>query len=489
MIFHTERAILPLDAPRLFCILGDLEKSPSAYQRAWDVSQNRYARAQRSLGSYYLARNDLPRAEEAYVQSLKINPQNHSIWFALGSVRLRSEHWEGAAEAFRRAIQLEETDAESWSNLAAALLSLGSSISSRSSTDTHRPRPSGDSHDGEVDDTPTPAPDSENHVREAFVALKRAAVLKRDSYRIWQNLLLVATKLSPPPLIDIVIAQSRLIDLLGKTEGERCIDVEVMEGLLAHLISSSSSSTSNSFSPPPPPSPIHSLATANSIPNGTSNSTTPTTDSSQSPPPPPTPSKKPPGFPKLLTDLIQNRITPLITTSRRLWLLTAKLSLYQHRPAAALATYEKAWRATLNQPGWESGPSTGPEATTTQLRWNEVVDATIDLVDAYESLGEREHERGREVVAAVAMGEGVDKRMGAGTRVGGGTESESGTESGMKKSKLVCKEWKFKARSAIRGVLGRAREGWGESEGEDEDEKGDKGWRKLEARFNELREK
>lgn len=57
------------------------------------------------------------------------------------------------------------------------------------------------------------------------------------------------------------------------------------------------------------------------------------------------------------------------------------------------------------------------------------MDATVDLADAYESLGERRREGG----------------MGAG--------------------ELVCKEWRFKSRSAIRAVLGRAKEGWAGSEG------------------------
>lgn len=440
MIFFLERASLPLDAPRLFCILGDLEKSPSAYERAWDVSKNRYARAQRSLGKHYLAKNDLPRAEEAYVQSLKISPQNHSTWFALGSVRLKSERWQGAVEAFGRAIQIEETDAESWSNLAAALLRLGpdtlsgktpgtntpeptgDSLSSARTPNTN-PEPAGDSHAG-VDESSITVPDPERHVREAFVALKRAAVLKRDSYRIWQNLLVVAVKLSPPPFIDIIIAQSRLIDLRGNIEGERCIDIEVVEGLIAHLIASS---PSNSL-----PQPAQSLSPTSSTPNGTSI------------PSNPSPSRNP-GFSKMLIDLIQKKITPLITTSRRLWLLTAKLSLSLHHPAAALATYEKAWRATLNQPGWESGTEAA------QARWDEVVEATTDLADAYESLGEREREAG--------MGQG----------------------------ELVCKQWKFKARSAVRGVLGRAGERWGGGGGgEEEGEGGKAGWRRLQERLREL---
>ncbi|KAI4120968.1 MAG: hypothetical protein LQ338_006646, partial [Usnochroma carphineum] len=105
------------------------------------------------------------------------------------------------------------------------------------------------------------------------------------------------------------------------------------------------------------------------------------------------------------------------------------------KPLATLQAYEKAWRVTLNQPGWESGTKES------EGLWRDVVDATGDLVDAYESLGERAREAG----------------------MGGG--------------EMVAKDWKFKARSAVRGVLGRAKEGW----------EGDDGFEALQERLRELK--
>ena len=368
--FRFERDQLPSDAPRLFCILGDLEKSPAAYERAWEISNHRFARAQRSLGKYYLASNDLLRADEAYAKSLKINSQNHATWFALGCVRLQRETWSSAAEAFSRAIQVDDTDAESWSNLAVSLLRLSDSLGSEA---THRER--------------------QKRVRDAFVALKRAATLKRESFRIWQNLLSVSLKLEPPPYTDIVLAQSRLIDLLGAAEGEKCVDIPVMEALLTDVTSTAQN--------------LNALAING---NGDRGLERAQDKDGQRPRL---------GLEKMVIDLIQKKVAPLITSSRRLWLLTAKLSLHLQRPQAALLAYEKAWRSQLNKPGWDT-------ALTTESRkfWQEVADATIDLMDAYESLGERRREAG--------MGEG----------------------------EIVAKDWKFKARSAARSVLARAKETW-----------------------------
>ena len=381
-----ERDPLPNDAPRLFCILGDIEQSPSAYERAWEVSKKRYARAQRSLGKHYFATKDLKRADEAYAKSLKINPQNHSIWFALGCVRLQLEDWPGAVDCFSRAVQIEEKDAESWSNLAAALLRLIPDLPRENLTISGGGNAAGD---GEGSSAEIGKADPQTHIREAYAALKRAASLKRESYRIWQNLLHVSIQLAPPPYTDIIIAQTRLIELRSKVDGEKCIDVPVVEGLIAHLISTS------------PPQTNHDTHINGEAENGHTNQKS--------------------GFEKMVIDLVQNKITPLITTSRRLWLLTAKLSLHLQRPSAALAAYEKAWRVTTNQPGWDSG-------TKETKSWTEVAEATSDLADAYESLGERTRESG--------LGEG----------------------------ELVARDWRFKARSAVRGIIGRANDGWGGSE-------------------------
>ena len=398
-----ERDPLPTDAPRLFCILGDLERSTTAYERAWEVSNQRYARAQRSLGKYYSTSGELNKADIAYSKSLKVNPQNHAIWFALGCVRLQQENWPGAVQAFGRAVQVEDNDAESWSNLAVALLnhppeiSLGDSETSEAKLD----KLSCNTDDmAEEDDkgSDRPVTDPQKHIREAFVALKRAAALKRESFRIWQNLLSVSVKLSPPPYTDIMIAQTRLIELLGTVEGERCVDVEIVEALVAHLVIA--------------------------YPRLPTDDDTMGYDHSQAQEGGANRASVPPrvGYERMITDLIQKKITPLITSSRRLWLVTAKLSLYLQHPSATLSAYEKAWRVTLNQPGWESGTQDARSA------WTQVVESTIDLLDGYESLGERLREDG----------------MGAG--------------------ELVAKDWRFKARSAVRSVLARAKSGW---EGDD----------------------
>lgn len=357
----------PAEAPRFYCILGDIEKDLSMYEKAWEVSGNRYARAQRSLGQHYIAARNYEKAAEAYSLSLKVNSLYQPAWFALGCAQLELKQFKNAVESFSRCVQLDDTDAESWSNLAASLLHL------RPKTTTNE--------DGEEERVT-------NHPRtDALKAFRRAATLKHDNFRIWSNVLAVAASTEPPSWNDVISAQRNICELRGESNGEKCVDAEILDMLIKDLVRSE-----DGF------------------------------DISR------------PGLPRMANELIEKNIKPLITFSPKLWSILATLYTHTQRPSSALECHEKAWRAVTSQPKWESG---------TEATWNSVVDQTIDLVDAYETLGPRERTEG------LAAGSG----------------------------ELVAKDWKFKARSAIRSVMGKAKDNWEDGEG----------WERLKDRMEELK--
>jgi tetratricopeptide (TPR) repeat protein len=361
----AERDPPPAEAPRLYCILGDIDRDLSMYEKAWEVSGKRYARAQRSLGQRYFVDKNYEKAAEAYSLSLQINALNQPAWFALGCTRLELQRFKDAAEAFSRCVQLDEQDAESWSNLAAALLHL-------------RPKANTDGDD-ETRAISHPRTD-------ALKAFKRAAALKHDNYRIWSNVLAVAASIDPPAYNDIVSSQRRICEMRGSTDGEKCVDTEVLDLLVRHTIQQ------------------------------------PDFDINR------------PGLARLTNELIEKFIKPLITFSPHLWTILSTYYMHTNRPSTALECHEKAWRAVTSQPNWESKG---------EKEWDVVVTQTIDLVDAYETLGPRERTEG------LAAGSG----------------------------ELVAKDWKFKARSAVRTVMGKGKEGWEDSDG----------WDRLKARLEELK--
>ncbi|KAL5114623.1 hypothetical protein ACEQ8H_007468 [Pleosporales sp. CAS-2024a] len=361
----------PAEAPRFYCILGDIEKDVSMYEKAWDVSGNRYARAQRSLGQHYIAARNYDKAAEAYSLSLKVNGLYQPAWFALGCAQLELKQFKNAVESFSRCVQLDDTDAEAWSNLAASLLHL-------------RPKSMTDS-DSDSDRTEARVT---NHPRtDALKAFRRAATLKHDNFRIWSNVLAVAATTSPPSWPDVINAQRSICELRGATDGEACVDAEILDMLIKDVVGSE-----DGF------------------------------DIWR------------PGLPRMANELVEKHIKPLITFSPKLWSILATLYTHTQRPSSALECHEKAWRAVTSQPQWESG---------SQDTWDAVVEQTIDLVDAYETLGPRERTEG------LAQGSG----------------------------ELVARDWKFKAKSAIRSVMGKGKENWEHGTG----------WERLKERLEELK--
>ncbi|KAI5855880.1 hypothetical protein BZA05DRAFT_389927 [Tricharina praecox] len=366
---EQERAPPPPQAPRLWCILGDIENNAAHYEKAWTVSNNRFARAKRSLGRYYMNINDCQKASEAYGDSLRIYPLHGPSWFALGCCRLELQTWDGAVRAFSRAVSIDNTDAEAWSNLATALLR-------RDPSDDDAPVEQSRIRldDEEEEDAAVAAADPQRNRKDALQALKRAAQLKRESWRIWDNYLTVAATLQPPEFQDMIVAMKNLIALRSRSKGELAVDTSVLELLVQHIISE---------------------------------------DLNQEKPIGYDPIK--PGLAKQVVELVEKEVVPLITTDPRLWKIVARLNLWRKKPRSALEAHEKAWRAVNSRPGITDA---------TEKEWNELVDATVELVDAYESLGQMERTDG----------------LGAG--------------------ELVAKDWRFKARSAVRGIIGKGKMNW-----------------------------
>ena len=132
------------------------------------------------------------------------------------------------------------------------------------------------------------------------------------------------------------------------------------------------------------------------------------------------------GIGKQVMDLFTKSIIPLITTSARLWNSAGRLYLWRDLYSDALDANVKAFRTYLNNPGLESDVKV----------WDAAVEEAVKLVDAYRNLGEKPG------------------------RMGG----------------VVCKDWRYQARSALRGLKGRGKTS----------HEGTAGWDKLEQLLQDL---
>lgn len=163
--------------PRLLCVLSDVMRTKEHYETAWKESGFRYARAKRALGRMCVEAGEWEEAVGHFKEALAINSLFPDIWFTYGCAAIEVKNMQLAAHAFTRVVQQTPEHGEAWNNLGRVLYDLGKK-------------------------------------REALSALIQSAKMKRDSWRIWQNVLTLATETRST--MDILRALERLLELQGK---------------------------------------------------------------------------------------------------------------------------------------------------------------------------------------------------------------------------------------------------------------------------------
>lgn len=163
--------------PRLLCVLGDVTRNKEHFETAWEESGRKYARAKRALGRMCVEKGEWEAAVVHFKDALAINSLFPDVWFTYGCAAIETHDMQLAAHAFTRVVQQVPENGEAWNNLGRVLHELGKQ-------------------------------------KEALNALMEAAKTKRDSWRIWNNVLMLATELRSSA--DIVRAMERLLELRGK---------------------------------------------------------------------------------------------------------------------------------------------------------------------------------------------------------------------------------------------------------------------------------
>ncbi|TEY73574.1 hypothetical protein BOTCAL_0076g00060 [Botryotinia calthae] len=375
----------PPHAPRLWCILGDLDQDPTCWQRAWEISKNRYARAQRTLGDYYTRKNDLAAAREAYLASVVVNRQNNDTWSRLGDIDLKTGNWDGAVIAFQQSIMIDDTDAKTYSNLGSALLSKHDELVSLQKIVKKEEASTDIPDDEEIEfslDGSDKSNDPKEILRQALMAYKRGAAIAHNNWKIWDNVITIATRMSPPAFPEILMGLRNILRIRAPNVGEYAIDMDILSSLVIEVVSRDKTDEVGS-----------SGETGIWVPKrGT--------------------------LARAVIEMMDRDIVPLITKRVELYEMVEKLRLWQRDYKGALEAAEKAWRMSMNEEGWLEKEDL----------WISVVGTTERLVGAYENFGE----------------EG---------------------------------KWKGKARSAVRGVMGKGKDFW----------EGTKGWETLEGLMEELK--
>lgn len=400
------------NAPRLFCILGDLEPDSAVehFARAWNISGRRYARAQKSLAEHYLLQKDWAKAREAYRLATSVNRLSPEMWSRLGDINLRMGDFGGAAEAFTRAIGSSNDtaggeDARTWSNLGSALYSMYQEAvaeEAKQGTETNeneeKPAAHGDIADDEEEgdsqlSTIKTKKDPAILLTQSMNAYKRGASIAHDNWRIWDNVITLAVRIRPIPFFEIIQALRAIIRI---KQNEDALDASVLRLLLTEGVLSTEKKNDGAGAGPYEP------------PRGS--------------------------VERNVNEMLEREVVPLITRRSELWELVARLRVWRRDYAGAVEASERAWRAVVGGAGASAvvggglavdaakeGDGKSKNWLEDEEAWAVVVQRTDELVAILENYGPQVPEIGD--------------------------------------------RWKGKARSAIRSVMGKGKESWDGSEG------------------------
>ncbi|KAH9707023.1 TPR REGION domain-containing protein [Citrus sinensis] len=101
-----------------WCSLGDVTNNDACYEKALEVSNDKSARAKRSLARSAYNIGEYETSKILWEAAMALNSLYPDGWFALGAAALKARDVEKALDGFTRAVQLDPDNGEAWNNIA-----------------------------------------------------------------------------------------------------------------------------------------------------------------------------------------------------------------------------------------------------------------------------------------------------------------------------------------------------------------------------------
>lgn len=359
----------PIRRAQLWCILGDLDLASSNPSHPLAQSHYRTAlkihptssRGLRSLGFSLFTSPDSSAPEAPFAQCIpylrqaaQLNPLNFKTHFILGCAYVKLEDWEKARESFQHCVNLEDDDAESWSNLATCWIRIadrtgvdGKAAWDSIGTEGGQVRYASSSVSHNLADESLQGTDgsfSRSPLTLAHTALRQAVKHNYSNWRIWSNYMYISLRVQD--FAEACRAMGRVVEERSEKEKdidnkEKLIDLDVLEGLLQVVITFRPSQAKGN------PESAEAVASHSNLL-------------------------------KRLKYLFEEQLLPRISTSARIYQYYADFQNYRQQYPSALDAYVTAYRLSVTNDGTVENDVE---------RWREAVDETRDVIRQYEELG------------------------------------------------------------------------------------------------------
>lgn len=102
----------------LMCLVGEMKRDHTWFEKAWDLSNGRCSKAMRNLGRYYFFENKFKEATECFEKSLKLNKLYPDTWFTMGCAYMHLHDYKQAIYSFGTVVSIDDRKTEAWANIA-----------------------------------------------------------------------------------------------------------------------------------------------------------------------------------------------------------------------------------------------------------------------------------------------------------------------------------------------------------------------------------
>ncbi|CAI5444762.1 unnamed protein product [Caenorhabditis angaria] len=176
----------------LFVYLGDITQNTEYYYTAIKLSDDRNARAHRSLGHLLLMRKNYEEAYKHLRRSLELQPIQLGTWFNAGYCAWKLENYKDSTHCYHRCVSFQPDHFEAWNNLSAAYIRCGQK-------------------------------------EKAWKLLQEALKFNYEHANVWENFMLLSVDIGN--FQQAIISYHRLLDL-----NKRGADDEVLELLASQVL-------------------------------------------------------------------------------------------------------------------------------------------------------------------------------------------------------------------------------------------------------------